>query len=266
MLKRYKPSQPDGTETKFDLPDAYSGGIVTVFVNGQMLHSQGDSDSPFGYDLNEDDKYIEFYVALLEDDFLYFLYDDDGSGDSGSDYSGTGLMRLNKGFNTISYQGLKEAYWDKDDHEVKYEEGILANVQNLIIDQIEDIYDCPASNIIRELGTYESDTGKYRVFNTSSTSPCWCGDGEHVTNSDLYKEEDGSIYEHGDPDDDNYIAYNPNNFILSNCYINSDDDFVSLDQDNNLDDLPSGLRTGWSIYIHDASELDDTNGLLEIWF
>ena len=267
MLKRYNPpNQPNGTKTVWDLPSKYVGGVITIFINGQMLSVQDKSDEFYGFTVQEIDKTLTFYEAPEDGDFLYILYDSDGSSDTASDYSGTGLMRLETGFNLISYQGLKNAHWNSDTKEVNYDDGILANVQNLIIDQIENIYGTNVENIIREVQTFETDSGKYRTFNTTATSPAWCGTGEHVRNKDLYRAAE--INEFGDPDDNNNVVYNPNNFILSNCYIDTNDNntIKSLDVDNNLVDLPAGLRTGILIYVYPNADLSKTNDRLEIWF
>jgi hypothetical protein len=267
MLKRYNPdTQPNGTKTEWSLPSAYIGGTVTIFINGQMLAVQNKDDEYYGFTVDEDNKILTFYTAPLDGDFLYILYDSDGTGDSASDYSGTGLMRLETGFNLISYQGMKNAHWNTETKEVTYTDGILANVKNLIIDQIESVYGVLAKNIVREIQTFETDTGKYRTFNTTATSPAWCGTGEHVRNKDLYRAAEDNEY--GDPDDGDYVVYNPNNFILSNCYIDTEDDntIKSLDIDNNLVDLPSGLRTGILIYVYPDADLSKTDDRLEIWF
>lgn len=267
MLKRYKPStQPNGDKTSWDLPDTFVGGTVTIFINGQMLSFQDEDKEIYGYTVDDDNKTLDFYTAPLDGDFLYILYDSDGSTENASDYSGTGLMRLDKGFNLISYQGEKEARWDKTDSEVKYTEGILANVQNLIIDQIEDVYGVKANTLVREIQTYETDSGKYRTFNTGNTSPAWCGNAEHITNDSLYRAAATDGTEYGDPDDDDNVVYNPNNFTLSNCYIDGDNTMISLDEDNNLEDLPAGLRTGILLYIFPDADLGDTDDVLEIWF
>jgi len=266
MLKRYNPTtQPDSTITSWDLPDTFVGGTVTIFINGQMLALQDDDSEVYGYTVDEDNKTLDFYNAPLDGDFLYIIYDSDGSTDAASDYSGTGLMRLNKGFNLISYQGQKEALWDKDKSQIDYKEGILANVQNLFIDQIEDVYGVSANTIVREIQTYETDSGKYRTFNVGNTSPAWCGNAEHITDSSLYREALTDGTEYGDPGDNDYVVYNPNNFTLSNCYIDTDT-ITSLDIDNKLEDLPAGLRTGILIYIYPDADLSKTDDLLEIWF
>jgi len=263
MLKRFKPNESTDGTTTFSLPDDYVGGGISVFVNGVIYNTRDEDSHPFGYTLDEDDKTFTFYIALQADDTIYVLYDSDGSSDDASDYSGTGLMRLQPGYNLVSYQGLHQAHWDKDNHEVDYDQNILACVQNLIIDQIDDIYGS-AEAIIREIQTFETDTGKYRTFKLGTTSPAWCGDAEHITNSDLYREEEE--YEYGDPDDNNYVVYNPNNFSLSNCTMDADFNLISLDTDNSIEDLPSGLRTGIIVYIYEDADLSSTDDRLEIWF
>lgn len=267
MIKRFKPSpQPDGIKTSWDLPSQYVGGPITVFINGQMVYSQNNTDDIFGYTLDEDNKIFEFYTPLEDGDFLYIMYDSDGSTEAASDFSGSGLMRLQHGFNLISYQGQKGAKWDKTNHNIIYDETILANIQNLFIDQIEDVYGVPANTLVREFQTFETDVGKYRTFNTSATSPCWVGDGSHVTDENLYRASINDGTEYGDPDDNDYISYTPNNFILSNCYIDGNGSVQSLDVDNDISDLAAGLRTGILVYIFPDADLSVTDNRLELWF
>ena len=263
MLKRFNPAQPDGTKTEFGLPESYNGGIITIFINGQMLYTQDDNEHPFGYTLDEDNKTFTFYTAPDEDTFLYIMYDSDGHNDEASDYSGTGLMRLSKGYNVVSFMGKALSIWNKDTKEINYPEDILANVQNLIIDQIVSVYDNAgenAVNIIREIQTYDDDTGKYRTYKPGVTDIFWCGDGEHVYNEDLEKEPEDN------DSDGSTIYYNPNNFILSKCLINSDGEVISGDVDNSIEDLPSGLRQGIWIYVKEDADLSDTEDKLHIWF
>jgi len=269
MLKRFKPAQPDGSKKEFNLPDNYIGGPITLFVNGQMVYSQDNPDDPYGYTLDEDNKKFTFYEAPQSDDTLFVLYDSDGSSIT-KDLSGTGLMRLRKGYNLVSFQGKALSHWDKDNSKVNYDENILANVQNLIIDQIVDVYGTDIAGeygekIIREISTYDDDTGKYRTFKPGATDKMWTGDGEHTTNEDL--EKTPTEYDYSEYDK---VYYNPNNFILAKCLIKEDSDgnkvLVSGDVDNNLEDLPMGLRTGLSIYIYPDADLSKTDDVLEIWF
>ena len=265
MLKRYKPPiQPDGIKTEFVLPSAYIGGNITIFVNGQMINSEGNTDDIFGYDLDETNKTFTFYEPLEDGDFLYVMYDSEGSSDRASDFSGKGLMRLKPGYNLVSYQGIHNAHWNKETSEMAYTDEILANVKNLIIDQIEDVYSTSAENIIREIQTYSDDSQKYFTFKPGSTGSSWCGDAEHVYNKDLYRVT--SDFEYGDPDDNDYVAYTPDNFILSNCKLDSNLDIISLDEDNTIADLPAGLRQGLHIYVKLDADLSKTEGALEIWF
>jgi hypothetical protein len=263
MIKRFKPAQPDGSKTKFDLPDAYIGGIITIFVNGQMLYTQDDTDHPFGYTLDEDDKSFTFYTAPENDDFLYIMYDSNGGNDAASDYSGTGLMRLSKGYNVVSFMGKSLSVWNSDTGEVNYPTDILANVQNLIIDQIVYSYSEAgdnAVNIIREIQTYDDDTGKYRTYKPGATDIFWCGNGEHVHNEDLEKEPEDNDSQ------GSTIYYNPNNFILSKCLIDANGEVISGDADNSIEDLPSGLRQGIWIYVKEDADLSSTEDKLELWY
>jgi len=265
MLKRYKPPiQPDGIKTKFELPSAYIGGTITIFVNGQMLYSQDNTNDIFGYTLDEYNKTFTFYTPLENGDFLYVMYDSNGSSDAASDFSGKGLMRLSPGYNLISYQGMQKAHWNKNTSEVNYTGEILANVKNLIIDQIEDVYGVPADNIIREIQTYSDDTQSYYTFKPGITGVSWCGNAEHFYNQDLYRA--AGNFEYGDPNDNNYVAYTPDNFILSNCKLDSSLNLISLDKDNAIVDLPMGLRTGLMIYVKLDADLSSTGNALEIWF
>ena len=263
MLKRFKPVQPDGSKAKFELPSAYIGGTITIFINGQMLYSQDNTDDVFGYTLDEDNKTFTFYTPPENGDFLYVMYDSDGSSDAASDFSGKGLMRLSPGYNLVSYQGMQKAHWNKETSEINYTDEILANVKNLIIDQIEDVYGTTADNIIREIQTYSDDTQKYYTFKPGSTGVSWCGNAEHFYNKDLYRP--ASDFEYGDPEDNDYVAYTPDNFILSNCKLDSDLNIISLDKDNNIEDLPMGLRQGLHIYVYKDADLSKTDGALEIW-
>jgi len=265
MLKRFRPSsQPDGSKTEFLLPDSYVGGDISLFMNGQLLDVYQDTDHPYGYDLDEDNKKIIFYVAPLEEDYIYVIYDDSGES-SNQLVSGSGVLRLTKGYTLISYPGAIKAMWDKENHKVIYPDDVLANVKNLIIDQIEDVYGCPASDILREIQTYRDDSGKYRTFIPGSTAVAWTNNGEHIVNDDLYRDADDNDF--GDPDNDNKVYYNPNCFLLANCILDTDDTTViSNDEQNPIDDLPMGNRSGIHLYIYPDADLSATDDLLEIYF
>ena len=75
MLKRYKPTQPDGSLLTFELPPSYIDGEIILFINGQMLQTQNDSSHPYGYTLDKTNKTFTFYTAPEADDSLYILYD-----------------------------------------------------------------------------------------------------------------------------------------------------------------------------------------------
>lgn len=265
MLKRYRPSsQPDGTKTLFVLPITYIGGNITLFINGQLVDTQNDTEHPFGYILDEGAKTYEFYTPPLDEDFIYLIYDDTGISDVGTDFSGSGLMRLRKGYNLISYQGQHQAKWNKDTSMVEYDENVLANVQNLLIDQIEEVYGVQASTIIREIQTYSDDVQQYFTFKPGATGVSWCGNAEHVYNKDLYRA--ASANEYGDPEDGDYVAYTPGNFILSNCKLDDANELISLDVDNDIAALPAGLRTGIHVFIFEDADLSATDDRLELWF
>jgi len=263
MLKRFNPAQPDGTKTTFSLPDSYVGGIITIFINGQMLYTQDAEDDIFGYTLDEANKTFTFYTPPEDGDFLYVMYDSDGGSDVASDFSGSGLMRLSKGYNVVSFMGKALSVWNSDTGEVNYTDAILANVQNLLIDQIIYTYGDAAGenaqNIIREIQTYDDDAGKYRTYKPGTTDTFWAGNGEHTTNTSLDRDS-------SDNDSGGWLYYNPNNFILSKCLIDTNGEIISGDADNNIVDLPSGLRQGIIFYIHDDADLSKTDGKLELWF
>ncbi len=82
MLKRFKPTQPDGTLSTFFLPETYIGGSISVFINGQLQNVENNEDSPFGYTLNESNGSFTFYQSPYSNDSLYILYDSDGGSDS----------------------------------------------------------------------------------------------------------------------------------------------------------------------------------------
>jgi len=263
MIKRFKPAQPDGTKVTFSLPSTYIGGIITIFVNGQMLYSQDNTSDTFGYTLDEVAKTFTFYTPLESDDFLYVMYDSEGGSDVASDFSGSGLMRLSKGFNVVSFMGKSLSTWNSDTKEVNYTTDVLANVENMIIKQVISTYPNAgdnAENIIREIQTYDDDSGKYRTYKPSATDTFWSGDGEHTINADLAKTPESSDSQ------GSTIYYNPNNFILSKCLLDNDGKIISGDADNNIVDLPSGLRQGIWIYVKENADLSSTDGKLELWY
>jgi len=263
MLKRFKPVQPDGITKRFYLPASYIGGIITIFINGQMLYTQNDTTDFYGYILDEINKFFEFYIPPEADDFLYVMYDSNAASDLATDFSGSGLMRLSKGYNVVSFMGKALSHWDSSTGLVDYNLNILANVQNLFIDQI--IYTYPnaginAQNIIREIQTYDDDSGKYRTYKPGASDIFWTGDGEHVTNQNLNK-----VPTINDSQGSN-IYYNPDNFILSKCLLDTNKKIYSGDIDNNILDLPSGLRQGIIIYVLETADLTLTGDKLELWF
>ena len=263
MLKRFKPAQPDGTKITFSLPSSYIGGIITIFINGQMLYSQDNQDDFYGYTLDELNKEFTFYTPPESDDFLYVMYDSEAGSDVASDFSGKGLMRLSKGFNVVSFMGLAISSWNTDTGEVNYDNDILANVQNMIIDQIKFTYSTAgnnAENIIREIQTFDDDSGKYRTYKPGATDTFWTGDGEHTYNQDLAKTPEATDSQEGT------IYYNPDNFILSKCLLDSNKVIYSGDVDNAIVDLPSGLRQGIWIYVKEDADLSLTDDKLEIWY
>jgi hypothetical protein len=269
MLKRYTPLQvPNGIVTTFELPSTYIGGDIILFINGQLLATRNDTEHPFGYTLDESNKNFTFYTPPHADDFIYILYDDTGESTGGSGESGVmgaGVIRISHQYSLISYPGAMKAMWDKNQHKVVYPENILANVQNLIIDQIEDRYGVPANMIIREIQTYRDDTAQYRTFIPGVTGIGWTNNGEHVTDTSLFRTPDSNDY--GDPNNMGYVYYNPDNFILSNCVLDSDDiTVVSNDVQNPISDLPVGQRSGILIYVKESADLSKTNNLLEIYF
>jgi len=263
MLKRFLPTQPNGSATVFTLPDDYTGGDITIFINGQLLNTENVLGNPFDYDLDKDAKTFTFTLAPNLDDYLYVIYDSDG-GVSSIIENNTGIMRLSKGYNLISYQGNKQAMWDILQHKVVYHSEILANVKNLIIDQVEDIYGVPAEEIIREIQTYSDDTQTYFTYKPGATGSSWVGNAEHVINVDLYRASD--TFEYGDPDDSDFVAYTPDNFILSNCRLDASLDVISLDIDNPIQNLPNGLRTGIHVFIHESADLSISDNKLELRF
>jgi len=267
MIKRFKPSQPNGIQKEFLLPNSYVGGPITLFVNGQMVYSENEIDNYFGYILDQKNKKIIFYNPPEKTDFLYIMYDSDGFTENASDFSGKGLMRLNTGFNLISFQGQSLSNWNKEKHEIEYNKNILANVQNLIIDQVVDIYgkEIAGENgekIIREISTFNADIGNYVTYKPGFSDTFWLGNGKHS----IIKEID--IFS-GDFDfserSDNKVYYNPDNFILSRTYIENNK-IYSSNSLNNLIDIPSGIRQGINIYIYPKTDLTKTDNALEIWF
>jgi len=269
MLKRYTPLQvPNGANTTFELPSTYVGGDITLFINGQLLATRNDIEHPFGYELDETNKEFTFYIPPYENDYIYVLYDDTGDNTGGSGEAGVmgaGVIRISHKYSLISYPGAIKAKWDKDQHKIVYPEDTLANVQNLIIDQIEDRYGVPASTIIREIQTYRDDIDSYRLFIPGATGVGWTNNGEHITNDSLFRMPDTNDY--GDPDNMGYVYYNPDNFILSNCVLDTDDiTVVSNDEQNPISDLSIGQRSGIHIFIYEDADLSKTNNLLEIYF
>ena len=76
MLKRFVPLEDiDGVNTIFTLPADYYKGDITLFVNGQLLPTRDDHLHFYGYELNESEKYFEFYEAPEDDDYLYIIYE-----------------------------------------------------------------------------------------------------------------------------------------------------------------------------------------------
>ena len=76
MIKRFKPSQPDGSNLVFALPDEYILNTeITLFVNGQLLAVQDDQEHPYGYYLNSNLKIFTFYIPPYSTDFLYIMYE-----------------------------------------------------------------------------------------------------------------------------------------------------------------------------------------------
>ena len=269
MLKRFVPLEiPNGIRTTFNLPESYAGGDITLFVNGQLLATLNDTSHPFGYTLDETDKTFTFYRAPYTNDTLYIIYDDSGEGTIGGGTGditfGAGILRLEPGFALISYAGAIKAKWDKVQHTVVYPEDTLANIQNLIIDQIEDRYGVPASEIIREIQTYRDDTGSYRLYIPGVTSPAWTGNGEHIINNELYRDPNTNDY--GDPNNLGKVFFNPGVFTLSNCILDDNNNVVSNDLQNPIEDLPMGQRSGMLLTILPTADLSLTNGLLEIYF
>lgn len=266
MLKRFIPLQvPNGIITKFFLPSTYIGGDATLFVNGQLLSTRNEISHFLGYILDEANKFIQFYSPLLSGDQIYIIYDSEGestTGGSSGNIMGSGVMKLKTGYSLISYVGPIKSRWDKTQHKVVYPDKILANVLNLFIDQIEDRYGVQADTIIREIQTYDDDSQQYRTW-TSSTGKAWTYNGEHIINDSLYRIAGDLDY--GDPDFGNYVYFNPNAFILSSTYLDSSDVVISLDEDNNIQDLPMGLRRGIHIYVYPEADLSLTNNLLELW-
>lgn len=268
MLKRFVPLEiPNGIITTFNLPSTYLGGDITLFVNGQLLATRNDITHPFGYVLDEINKTFTFYIPPISGDSLYIIYDDTGEstgGGTGSGALGAGVIRFKPGYALWSYAGAIKAMWSTEAGTVIYPEDVLANVQNLIISQIEDRYGVPASEIFREIQTYRDDTGQFRLFVPGSTSKVWTANGEHVLNPDLYREAYSN--ELGDPDLGNNVYYNPGNFILTNTSLDSENLVKSNDLENPISDLPMGQRSGIHTFIYNTPALDKTGGLLEIYF
>lgn len=76
MLSRYIPTEvTDGVNLEYSLPNDYNSGIVTIFVNGQLLNTQDDLEHPFGYTLDTQNKKITFFIPLQTNDSLFLLYD-----------------------------------------------------------------------------------------------------------------------------------------------------------------------------------------------
>jgi hypothetical protein len=165
-----------------------------------MLYTQDDEDDIFGYTLDEANKTFTFYTPPEDGDFLYVMYYLDGGSDVASDFSGSGLMRLSKGYNVVSFMGKALSVWNSDTGEVNCTDAILANVQNLLIDQIIYTYGDAAGenaqNIIREIRTYDDDAGKYRTYKPETTDTFWADNGEHTTNTSL--DRDSSDNDSGD--------------------------------------------------------------------
>ena len=265
MLKRYKPTSTNGSTSLYNLPQSYSGGDITLFVNGQLLDTIDDINHPYGFTLDEINKQFSFFTPPLPDDFIYIIYDDSGVSSGINTSSDVGLLKLSKGFSLISYPGSIKAIWSKDSHKVLYPANVLANVKNLIIDQIEDRYGVPASSLIREIQTYRDDTGEYRTFIPGSTGVAWTNNGEHVSTPSLFREA-GEL-DYGDEKVNNYVYYNPNNFILANCILGDDSaTVISNDIQNPISSLPMGQRSGILIYVFPDADLSLTNELLEIYF
>lgn len=76
MIKRFKPSQPDGQTLRFALPEEYILGTeITLFVNGQLLAVQDDEEHPYGYYLDDSRRIFTFYIPPYSTDFLYIMYE-----------------------------------------------------------------------------------------------------------------------------------------------------------------------------------------------
>lgn len=59
---------------------------------------------------------------------------------------------------------MSTGYWDKDKHKIIKNSLIKSTVKNVIIDQIEDVYNKPAKDIIKVINGYTGDNNQFRNY------------------------------------------------------------------------------------------------------
>jgi hypothetical protein len=259
MLIQYQPIEDiNGSNKLYSLPSDYIKDLI-IYVNGVMYV---DTDLTFGYSIVG----LTFTMdnPLSQGDTLFIIYDDGFvETGTGGGSTATGTLRLRKGYNLVSWMGKITGKWDNSTSTVVDDDTIIANVQNSIIDQVEDMYGVSADNLIREIQIYYDDTSQYFTYIPGSTGTVWKADGSHVTTPSLY--ELAGANDQGDPSLSDFVYYNPHNFVLASTVLNGTT-LESIDVDNTNGDLGMGLRNGIHIFIKDHPALDTTSGLLEIMF
>jgi len=156
MLRRQLPLQPDGSVNRFDLPEDYTGGDVTIFVNGQLLATRDIEDHVYGFEVKLDDEdnvyFLEFYTVLEDEEHLYVLYDGEGDGN----FAGEGTISVEANVWQLIALPLENQVW-LDGKMQKSDE--QSTIKNCVVDQLEDVYDRPAEELFKVANCAIGDEG-----------------------------------------------------------------------------------------------------------
>ena len=97
------------------------------------------------------------------------------------------IIEIEKGWQLLSIP-IKNGYYDKDKKSLIHKTSVLANIQNYILDQIEDLYNVKASDYISIANTYTGDNQFFYNYIPGVTNPLSTNNFNFVYNDGVNEE------------------------------------------------------------------------------
>lgn len=163
MLKKFTPIESTDNNDIYELPLTYSGGDINVFINGilytNVVSNNGDVEEYTWTLINSIPNKLVLNQKLTINDSISLIYDDIET--SNNSNFGNGIIELESNTWQMCAIPMKYGYWDKTQHKIVNDNITRSTVKNVIIDQLEDVYNTNANNLVEVINTYNGDIGYY---------------------------------------------------------------------------------------------------------